>query len=72
MSRLANLEPVLQRIRGEFHESPGTTLPRRSFVVTVDDGLLTPSQPIDVGLDGPPHLTPLDRAKCKSFSLSTC
>jgi len=26
MSTLAHLEPVLQRIRGEFHESPGLRL----------------------------------------------
>ena len=26
MSRLASLEPVIQRIRGEFHESPGLRL----------------------------------------------
>lgn len=31
MSRLANLEPVLQRIRGEFHESPGLRLTHWQF-----------------------------------------
>ena len=31
MSRMANLEPVLQRIRGEFHESPGLRLTHWQF-----------------------------------------
>jgi hypothetical protein len=31
MTRLAHLEPVLQRIRGEFHESPGLRLTHWQF-----------------------------------------
>ena len=31
MSRFANLEPVLQRIRGEFQESPGLRLTHWQF-----------------------------------------
>ena len=31
MSRLASLEPVIQRIRGEFHESPGLRLTHWQF-----------------------------------------
>jgi hypothetical protein len=31
MSQLANLEPVLQRIRGEFLESPGLRLTHWQF-----------------------------------------
>jgi hypothetical protein len=31
MSRLASLEQVIQRIRGEFHESPGLRLTHWQF-----------------------------------------
>jgi len=31
MSRLSSLEPVLSRIRGEFHESPGLRLTHWQF-----------------------------------------
>ena len=31
MSRLASLEPVLERIRGEYHESPGLRLTHWQF-----------------------------------------
>jgi len=31
MSRLTSLEPVLERIRGEYHESPGLRLTHWQF-----------------------------------------